>query len=154
MREALTQGPLEVAARQLLYPMYFDRAGFPIPGELTEDGDLVMPTLVWARMMEAGERTVAYDEFPDGSYLSTVWLGLDQALFGPPLIFETMRFSGEVKTRMFPNGREFDYHPDLEFPHPEGDEDETTTQLRYRTEEEALAMHHEIARRIRKRWEV
>jgi hypothetical protein len=36
---------------------------------------------------------VAGTEFPDGRYLSTVFLGIDhQYLDGPPLLFETMLF--------------------------------------------------------------
>jgi hypothetical protein len=111
---------------------YFDRQGFPIP----RDGD-VEPALVWARLRAANPAyvTVAKDEVPDGSRLSTVWLGLDHGWGGPPLFFETMRFSamGEV----------------LEFPDPETDE--STTELRYGSEEEAAAAHHEILRRLRVR---
>src|SRR5262252_2643180 len=69
-------------------PTYYDKDGFPIPS----DG-LLPPVLVWASMMER-HREVARDELPDGSCLSTVWLGLDHGHgLGPPLIFETMRFS-------------------------------------------------------------
>jgi hypothetical protein len=119
-------------------PMYYDRQGFALPG----DGDMP-PPLVWARLLEHDPdyRTVARDELPDGSLLSTVWLGLDHAHgFGAPLIFETMRFAAEDPQR-----------PNLEFPDPHGKPDETTEQLRYTTEEEALAAHHEIVRRFRVR---
>jgi len=113
---------------------YYDRQGFPIP---TVDG--VEPTLVWARMCEDMDyKCVAYDELPDKSYLSTVWLGLDHSHgLGRPLIFETMRF---------PNDGTF---AEMEFPDIFGDPGETTEQLRYTTEEEALAAHHEIVRRLR-----
>lgn len=124
------------------WPRYFDRQGFPIP---TVDG--VEPTLVWARMMDAVDRTVARDDLPDGSYLSTVWLGLDHGFGGPPLIFETMRFSAAVEESTMFKGRT--YRPSMEFPDPFGAEGETTDQLRYTTEEEALATHHAIVRRIR-----
>jgi hypothetical protein len=133
-------------------PRYYDRQGFPIPG----DGSDVGPTLAWARMLEADPllRTVAQTDFPDGSLLSTAWLGLDHGFGGRPLFFETMYFSGEIETHVLrPSGHEFQSHPELEFPVP-GAPGETTTQLRYGSEEEALASHREIARRIRKRWEV
>jgi len=123
----------------LSLPMYYDRQGFPIPGEQTADGFLE-PTLVWARMMEARDGPIAQDEFPDDTYLSTVWLGLNHGVFGPPLIFETMRFSGEGGS--------------LPFPDLWGEQDAETECVRYASEEEALAGHREIARRLRKRWEV
>jgi hypothetical protein len=129
----------------LRLPMYYDRAGFPIPCEVdadvTDGAGVFMPTLSWAqRMQDHDYRVVACDDLPDGSYLSTVWLGLDHSYgFGRPLIFETMRF-----------------HPDTDyasrdFPDPYGEPGETTEQLRYTTEEEAFAAHHEIVRRIRVR---
>jgi hypothetical protein len=131
-------------------PRYYDRQGFPIP---TVDG--VEPTLVWAQMKSDAEYSrVARDDFPDGSRLSTVWLGLDHGFGGRPLFFETMYFSGEGEIVVMPSGAEVEGRPSLEFPDPLGEQDETTTQLRYHSEEEALALHHEIARRIRKRWEV
>ena len=121
-------------------PMYYDRHGFPVPG----DGDLP-PTLVWARIREHDRdyQKVAQDELPDGSLLSTVWLGLDHAHgFGPPLIFETMRFE-PCASDWLPS------RANLDFPDIHGAPDETTDQLRYTTEEEALAAHHEILRRVR-----
>jgi hypothetical protein len=112
--------------------LYYDRQGFPIPAV-----DGVEPTLVWARLhADTAYRRVALDELPDGSVLSTVWLGLDHGFGGPPLIFETMRFSPASPDR-------------LEFPDPFGEPGETIDQLRYPTEEDALASHHEIVRRIR-----
>jgi len=131
-------------------PRFFDRQGFPIPA----DGD-TPPVLRMAQLMEQpGYRCVALDEFPDGSYLDTSWLGLDHGFFGPPLLFETMYFTGELETIVLPGGAEIASSPAAAFPDPEGELGAVTEQLRYRTEEEALAMHHEIARRIRKRWEV
>jgi hypothetical protein len=111
--------------------LYFDRQGFPIPGDGTNS-----PSLVWARLRAANPAyvTVAKDEVPDGSRLSTVWLGLDHG-FGVPLFFETMRFAAAGE--------------ELEFPDPETGE--PTTQLRYGSEEEAAAAHHEILRRLRVR---
>lgn len=133
-------------------PRYFDRHGFPIPN----DG----PTpacVIWAMQRETSaivDVRVAYDELPDGSHLSTVWLGMDHGWGGPPLIFETMRFSGETHTVTMPAFRdvaahEYEARESLEFPDPFGEPGETTDQLRYTTEEEALAAHHEIVRRIR-----
>jgi len=115
--------------------MYYDRAGFPIPA----DGP-TPPVLVWAQRMEQRDsRAVALDELPDGSQLSTVWLGLDRAMMGPPLIFETMRVTGP---------RSHHRPRPLPFPNPFGEPDEKTERLRYTTEEEALAAHHEIRRRL------
>jgi hypothetical protein len=116
-------------------PMYYDRDGFPIPDE----GD-TPATLVWARLRETTDPVLARDELPDGSRLSTVWLGLDHSHpMGPPLIFETMRFAAALD------------HPSLAFPDPFGEPGEDTEQLRYTTVEEALAAHHEILRRFRLR---
>ena len=110
---------------------------------------------MWARMLEADPllRNVAQTDFPDGSLLSTVWLGLDHGYGMRPLFFETMYFSSEVETLQL-SGGEHDVHPTLPFPDLFGEPGETTEQLRYGSEEEALAAHREIARRLRKRWEV
>lgn len=124
--------------------MYYDRAGFAIGA----DGSL--PAAIrWAQLSEQPEyQRVALDDLPDGSELSTVWLGLDHSHgFGQPLIFETMRFSASVETVMLAE-RPRPYHPPLPFPVPGGEPDEETEQLRYTTEEEALAAHHEIRRRL------
>lgn len=117
---------------------YYDRQGFPIPAR-----DGVEPTLVWAQMRERDDPIVAVDQLPDGSRLSTVWLGLDHGFGGRPLIFETMRFAGETHLVL---GTEC--HASLDFPDPFGELGDMTEQLRYTTEEEALAAHHEIVRRI------
>jgi len=124
-------------------PMYYDRHGFPVPGsEGDEEG-----TLAWARLREKGDPHVACDELPDGSYLSTVWLGLDHAFFGPPLIFETMRYKDTTRRDpLVPQGMLRDW---LEFPDPYDPDGGETDQLRYRTEEEAAAAHHEIVRCLR-----
>jgi hypothetical protein len=141
--------------RDLVWPRYFDRQGFPIPGNGDDDDDST--TLAWARLREDRDYSiVAVDQLPDGSRLSTVWLGLDHNVFGGrPLIFETMRFSGESEemTIVGSGGVEHRsrYSPSMEFPVP-GAPGETTTQLRYGSEEEALAAHHEITRLLRKRW--
>jgi len=123
-------------------PSFFDRQGFPIP---SVDG--AEPALVWGRLFEHTDRTIGMDELPDGSYLSTVWLGCDHALVGPPLLYETMRFKGTGRESRFWKGRE--ERDVLDFPDPETDE--PVDQLRYRTEEEAAAAHHEIVRRLRLR---
>jgi hypothetical protein len=139
-------------------PMYYDRQGFPIPADPDEgcpEPGWMLPVLQWAKLNQDREYSrVAYDDLPDGSYLSTVWLGLDHNHgLGPPLIFETMRFAGAVSEatlpRPFGDGEStMTYHESLEFPNIFDAEGGTTEQLRYTTEEEALAAHHEIVRRI------
>jgi hypothetical protein len=115
---------------------FYDRQGFPIPSDGVES-----PTLVWARRLEADPtaRCVAEDDLPDGSRLSTVWLGLDHGGGGRPLFFETMRFA--------PLRRGQRSYSSLDFPDPETGEE--TEQLRYTSEEEARAAHHAILRRLR-----
>lgn len=140
-------------------PQYYDRQGFPIPADPdvdlpTGDSGWIMPTLVWGRMMQdPNYRIVALDDLPDGSYLSTVWIGLDHSHgLSQPLIFETMRFRGDVSEGHWEMGGRvstYTYHESLEFPDLFGEPGETTEQLRYATEEEAAAAHHEIVRRLR-----
>ncbi len=121
--------PFETPLALRLELSYSDRQGFPLPH------------LDWARLLEDPEyKLVARDELPDGSLLSTVWLGLDHALSGRPLFFETMRFA---RARGHPSRETID------FPDPETGE--AITQLRYGSEEEALAAHHEILARLRVR---
>lgn len=144
------QFDLPVNAHTIYDISYYDRQGFPIPGMWDENGCFVEPTLVWARMKEDREYSrVAWDELPGGGYLSTVWLGLDHGFGGPPLIFETMAFDDRIEEMsLLPfSERTQKYRPSREFPDPETGE--MTEQLRYRTEEEAAAAHHEIVRRIR-----
>jgi hypothetical protein len=118
--------------------LYYDRHGFPLPSDLTRG---LEPTRVWAELhANADYPIVARDQLPDGSWLSTVWLGLDHGI-GRPLFFETMRFTAARDERLV--GRT------LAFPDPTDGEE--TTQLRYGSEEEALAAHHEILRRLRVR---
>ena len=149
--------PVLAALTALRYPQYYDRQGFPIPAEpdaSSSEPAWMLPTLRWAAMKQDRNYTiVARDDLPDGSYLSTVWLGLDHnyGWGGPPMIFETMRFSGESSEAEMPGplgGGTIEYHPSMEFPDPFGEPGETTEQLRYTTEEEALAAHHEIMRRL------
>lgn len=68
-------------------------------------------------------RRIGYTEFPNGAYVSTVWLGLDFNLFsdGPPLIFESMVFDGV--------------------------HDQET--IRYSTELQAVQGHDQLAARVR-----
>jgi len=53
--------------------------------------------LKWARSFEDAEaRRVARTEFPDGTLVSTVFLGIDHQFDdGPPLLFETMIFESD-----------------------------------------------------------
>jgi len=145
--------PLDKLDQILMHdmPRYYDRQGFPIPGD---EAAGIEPCIMWARRFEAGNNRVAWDELPDGSHLSTVWLGLDHSFFiGPPQLFETMRFKGErhhVQVVMVAGEeRLIEGLETLDFPDPS--DGEWTTGLRYATEEEALAAHHEIVRRFRLR---
>jgi len=136
----------------LLRMLYFDLEGFPIPS----DG-MVDPCIVWARLREHRDVHVARDDLPDGSWLSTVWLGIDHSFgMGKPLLFETMRFEAEPHRIAISNdisamnvAGHIDAYAEMEFPDPYGEPGETTTQLRYATREEACAVHNEIVRRLR-----
>ena len=52
----------------------------------------------WATWLQAADRTVAKTETPDGTIVSTVFLGLDHRLIdnGKPLLFETLIFGGHL----------------------------------------------------------
>ena len=77
--------------------------------------------LTWALWFQTAERRVAYDELPDDMRVSTVFLGLDHSFgSGPPLLFETMVFGGELDQE----------------------------QERYSTREQALAGHAAMLARI------
>lgn len=91
--------------------MYYDKEGKPLS------------LYVWAYMFEDMlYRRIGWTEFPNGAYVSTVWLGLDHSFgCGPPLIFESMVFDGV--------------------------HDQET--VRYSTEAEALAGHDQLAARVR-----
>jgi hypothetical protein len=98
--------------------LYFDRQGNPITMEQWASG----------RSGRSGhiERRVAGDALPDGTWVSTVWLGLDHSYGdGPPLIFETMAFA---------KGRPWDQDC-----------------RRYTTEEEALTGHGAFVTELRAR---
>jgi hypothetical protein len=123
---------------------YYDRQGFPIPQPPA--GDWWRPFL--ARIVSE-EATVAKDELPDGSVLSTVWLGIDHAEDGPPLLFETTRESEFTAIR--PSTGELEYFGEV-FPVPDPtDPTGRETCVQSTSEEEALAKHHEILRRLRVR---
>src|SRR5215475_6743601 len=64
-------------------PMYYDRQGFPIPCDpetARDEPGWFMPVLEWVKRQQDRDYViVARDELPDGSWLSTVWLGFDHA---------------------------------------------------------------------------
>jgi hypothetical protein len=64
--------------------MKYDRRGQPI------DFD------EWGRLFEDRDyQSLVKTHFDDGSWVSTVWMGIDHSFGqGPPLIFETMVFGG------------------------------------------------------------
>jgi hypothetical protein len=98
---------------------------------LNAEGEpVVCPDVIeWAMWMEANyrARSVALEEFEDGSAVSTVFLGLNHNHFGgEPLLFETMVF--------------IDW---------DGPDRETGTMRRYRNRDEAVAGHEEIVREVR-----
>ncbi len=65
---------------------YYDKTGKP------------MDIREWGRALEDYDyRRVAATTLSDGTWISTVWLGLDHSFGdqGPPLIFETMVFESE-----------------------------------------------------------
>jgi hypothetical protein len=78
--------------------------------------------LTWGKWFETAERHLVRDVF-DGVEVSTVFLGLDHnySRKGPPLLFETMVFGGELDQEM----------------------------LRYPTWQTALAGHREMVERVR-----
>lgn len=50
----------------------------------------------WAMWYESANRYVGKTDLPDGSYVSTVFLGLDHNFsIGLPILFETMVFGGK-----------------------------------------------------------
>lgn len=69
--------------------MYYDRDGSPLT------------PLQWsAKFEDIPSRRIGWHEHPDGRHLSTVWLGLDHQFGqGPPLIFESCLFPGDVLER-------------------------------------------------------
>jgi len=75
----------------------------------------------WGRLHSAPYKRVAETTLEDGTWISTVWLGIDHRLGGdgPPLIFETMVFASK-------------------------DDLSEKDMARYSTEAEALAGHAEM----------
>lgn len=66
-------------------PFWYDRAGHPISAD------------AWGELhADFGYVVVAKTDAGDGVEVSTVWLGIDYAFEGPPLIFETMIFGGPL----------------------------------------------------------
>ena len=60
------------------------------------DGHTAVPVddlFEWARWHHLADRQVALTEVSPGITVSTVFLGLDHGLMGPPQLFETMVFS-------------------------------------------------------------
>lgn len=89
---------------------FYDRQGNPLT--LNE----------WMGLWNEQNKRVAYDLI-DGVVVSTVWLGTNHRFGGdgPPIIFETMVFGGELNEE----------------------------QVRYSTEAEALAGHAEMVKRVK-----
>lgn len=131
---------------------YYDRQGFPLPGMALDPWE-ESATKKWAELSQNQEYVrVAWDELPDGSYLSTVWLGLDHGWSGRPLFFETMRFGHEYEHEILAldgTTTHMKARETLDFPDIFGEPGAMTSQDRYGSEEEALAAHHEIVRRLR-----
>ncbi len=79
----------------------------------------------WVRLID---RSIAYRHVAEDMIgdvrISTVWLGVNMEIFGPPVIFETMTFSETIKQ----------WDRQL---------------IRYSTEEEALAGHEAICAEVR-----
>jgi len=122
--------------------MYTDKFGRPLAllewAELNEDREYSI----------VGSNLIVATTMCPPSRLSTVWLGLNYNFWpgGPPLIFETMRFSQKEGTRTF-EGQTYTYHPILEFPDP-NDNTQRTEQVRWSTEEQARLGHARIVRLI------
>mgnify|MGYP001584230827 CR=1 FL=1 len=90
------------------------------------NGDPITDTLEWARLLEdITYQRVEETTLPDGTWISTVWLGLNHNYGdGPPLIFETV---------VFPKKGDFN----------DRDQD------RYSTEAEAIAGHERMVEKYR-----
>jgi hypothetical protein len=68
----------------------------PIAVETYRDGHLNEPELIrWAKWFETADRIVQQTQIDTDEMVSTVFLGLDHAISGRPLLFETMVFGGE-----------------------------------------------------------
>lgn len=61
-----------------------------------KDPKLVEDVLEWGKWFETANRHVAQTTLPNGTRVSTVFLGLDHSFSdGEPILFETMIFGGE-----------------------------------------------------------
>jgi hypothetical protein len=90
--------------------LYYDKEGKPLAD-----------VMAWAALHhDPSYVVIKRSDLPSGGVLSTVWLGIDHAFRGIPVIFESLRF------------------PQQDF------------QERYCTLEEAMAGHAELLERIRK----
>lgn len=122
----------EVMAR----PMYFDRVGNPIDtGRWLDLND------------DLGYKVVRATEVGGVWRVSTVWMGIDHAIVGPPLIFETMVFelalsNGYMAPFAGLEGHAYSYYASV----MDG------LQLRYRTETEAIAGHEAVVASARQRF--
>lgn len=104
--------------------LWFRRDGTPYPGQGTNNLDFYNE--VEKDLNNLALRRVAETTLPDGRWVSTVWLGLNQSWNSErPMIFETMVFPGKDQPRSM----------DLET-------------YRYATEAEALAGHEAVVRRL------
>ena len=97
---------------------YYDRQG-------NELADNMAGIMEWGKLREdPNYKRIAETTLPDGTWISTVWIGIDHQFGkGPPLIFESMAF--ESKDNL--------------------DECECD---RYSTEAEALAGHEAMVKRM------
>lgn len=97
--------------------MYFDKNGVEI--SMQEYANL--------SALE-GYRVVKKTHFSDGSFVSTVWLGINHAHFSAlPIVFETMAFDVDDSGKVDWGGEEM---------------------RRYGTEQEALAGHDEVVEAV------
>jgi hypothetical protein len=103
--------------------LYYDRAGVPIGL-----GD-------WVCLFEDFDYRVVGHTMVGTHNVSTVWLGLNHGIDGPPLIFETMVFNEASDRTVTAFG--------IELPDTEWD-----LQDRYSTEADALAGHERIVAHV------
>jgi hypothetical protein len=68
---------------------YYNRQGRPISSEQ------------WTADFAATDRRVLYTDLGRRGRVSTVWLGIDHAYDGPPMIFETLVFDGPLEGEMY-----------------------------------------------------
>lgn len=94
MRDAEKKPELRPFLDHVSHIGYYDRLGQPISAA------------VWAMLKEDIDYTVvANDYLPDGTRVSTLWLGIDHGFTmngaGVPIIFETMVFGGPLHREMY-----------------------------------------------------